>query len=140
MVKKFFHIILAVSLLLSCGGFLTNSHYCKSELVKSSIFVILESCCASENSSCTHEEIICGNENQENKCCHNQSEFHKLDQDQILIQSELVSFEQYELCESIVPNGTYQFNRSDQNHQNYSHYIPPPIVFDYQARLQIFLC
>lgn len=140
MTKKIFHIILAISVFLSTGGFLTNSHFCNYELESSSIFVILGNCCSSGSSFCSDEKMMCSIEDPANKCCNNKSEFHILDQDQILIKDELQSLGEFELFISAVPYNAGQIIRFDLNNQNYTHYIPPPIVFDLQVRLQTFLC
>ena len=137
---KFIHIILASSVFLSSAGFWTNNHYCQNELTGSSIFAIFGSCCSSESATCSTEKTSCSSENHTDKCCDTKSEFHKLDQDQLITITEFKSLEQLESFNCIL-----QANKWHQpivNRNNYKHfkYVPPLIVFDYQVRLQTYRC
>ena len=140
MIKKTFHIALAISVFLSTGGFWTNNHFCKNELTKTSFFVILGSCCSSEASPCSAEKMSCSNEEHDDGCCDDKPSFHKLDQNQILAKTEFKSFEELEWFSCILSTNNNQFPIVDRNNLRYHKYVPPPIVFDYQVRLQTFLC
>ncbi len=140
MIKNFLHIILALSVFLSTGGFWTNNHFCKNELTKSSFFVILGSCCSSDSSPCSAEKMSCSNEEHDDGCCDDKPSFHKLDQDQILAKTEFKSFEELVSFNSILYSKNLQFPIVDRNNLKFHKYVPPPIVFDYQVRLQTFLC
>ena len=140
MIYRLIHIILAFSVFLSSAGFWTNNHYCQNEQTGSSIFVILGSCCSSESAPCSEEKTSCGVEDHTDKCCDNKSEFHKLDQDQLLTITEFKSFEEYESFKYFLHSN--ERHHPIVNRHNYKHYkyVPPLIVFDYQVRLQTFLC
>ena len=140
MLKSSIHIILIVSVFLSAGGFWTNNHFCENELTKSSFFGVFGSCCSIEASPCSAEKMSCINEEHDDNCCDNKPSFHKLDQDQLLAKTEFKSFEQFELFNCILPSKNIQFSIADRNNLKYHKYLPPPIVFDYQVRLQTFLC
>ena len=140
MIKRFIHITLTVSVLLSAGGFWTNNHFCKNELTKSSFFAILGSCCSSEASACSTEKISCSSEEHDDNCCNNILSFHKLDLDQLLVKTEFKSIEQLVSFNSNFPSDKIQFSISDRKNLKHYKYDPPLIVLDFQVRLQTFLC
>src|SRR5690606_21789096 len=60
MLKKISHIIISLLLLVSTTGIAISQHFCHDELVSTSVYNDTGSCCG------------------ENSCCHDESEFYKL--------------------------------------------------------------
>ena len=140
MFLKFIHIILASIVFLSSAGFWTNNHYCQNELTGSSVFATFGKCCSSESAPCSTAKASCSSEKHTNKCCDNKSEFHKLDQDQLIAVSEFISLEQPESFNCVFQSDIWHLPIVKRNDYKHYKYIPPLIVFDYQVRLQTYRC
>ena len=141
MIKTFFHIILALSVFLSSGGFWISKHYCQGKYQKTTFIVGFGHCCSTESTdSCKTEESSCEKDHDEKEgCCHSESSFFQLEQDQ---QIEIVELRPLEL--KFIPNpivlGFSVEIPNDSNIFSLLNYDPPPIVYDRQVRLQTFLC
>lgn len=142
MIKAFFHIIIATSFFFSSGGFWISNHYCQEKLQKTSFFIGFGSCCSSETSdNCSAEKKSCneGEHDEDKGCCHSESSFFILEQDQQFQIVELKPLELnillnplttgFNIALPVCPNILPQFN-----------FEPPLIVYDRQVRLQTFLC
>ena len=142
MINKIVHITLALTVFLSSGGFWTNSHYCQNKLTNSSFLLIFGTCCANDTAPCSSEmeDMSCSHEEQEDDCCDNILSFHKLDQDQLLVKTDLKSFDHSLTVDFISSISHFELQKIDKSHLNYYTYIPPLIVFDFQVELQTFLC
>lgn len=140
---QFIHIILAFSVFLSSGGFWVNSHFCQKKLVKAGLFSFFGGCCEKSVAPCSQKTktLTCEQETPKDNCCDTKVSFYKLDQDQLLSKATFKSFE-LDLSPSVVGllATNYQIPFLDKSHLKFYTYVPPPIVFDRQVRLQTFLC
>jgi len=66
MIKKVFHIILAMFLLTATNGYAISKHYCGDNLVAVSLFTEANDCC---------------DETMNDDCCRNASEYFQIDQE-----------------------------------------------------------
>jgi hypothetical protein len=66
MLKKFFHIILALLMLIATAGLTVNMHYCRNKLVSSGIAFNSKACCDKKS------------------CCHNESQYLRMDENTIV--------------------------------------------------------
>ena len=84
----------------------------------------------------------CSDEEHEDKdnCCHNTPSFHKLEQNQILKIVESDSLQELYDSSVVYPSNQIQPPVIDAGISHYFNYIEPLIVFDYQVRLETFLC
>lgn len=143
MIKIIIHITLAFSIFLSSGGFWINNHYCQDKFIKSSFLFCFGSCCKKDKlEDCNEEKRSCSHKEQKEKknCCHNEPDFYKLDQDQQLLKVEFKPFKSLLTWHAIIPHTQLRVALPNNRSLRYLNYIPPPIVFDRQVRLQTFLC
>jgi hypothetical protein len=66
MLKKFFHIVLALMMLIATVGLTLNLHYCRNRLVSSGITFSPKACC---DKKC---------------CCHNESRYLRVDESSVI--------------------------------------------------------
>lgn len=97
MLKKVFHIILALMLLTATNGYAVSKHYCGDKLVSVSLFAEANDCC----------------DGLSDDCCRNTSEYFQIDQ-QIFIPfsgNEIVNYSDIEALKS----GSYPFKQQNQH-------------------------
>lgn len=140
MTFNFIHMSRVFSIFLSSSGFWMNNHYCQNELTGPSFFVILGSSCSNESDSCSTEKKSSYSENNTDKCCDTKSEFDELDQDLLITKTEFKYFEKYKSFNVILLVKEWHLSIVNRNNYKYYKYLLPLIVFDYQVRLQTFLC
>ena len=141
MFKAIIHIAVAFSVFFSSGGFWVNSHYCEDEFVKTSFFFSFGSCCAKEAATpCSDEGHSKEGHEEEEGCCHNESSYYKLDQDQQIQITGIEVTERVVTWNAIVPALPINLPSFDKHTFPYLHYVPPLIVYDLQVQLQSFLC
>ncbi len=138
MLKAIIHIAVAFSVFLSSGGFWINSHYCKDEFVKTSFFFSFGSCCAKDAvTPCSKD----GEGHEEDKdCCHNESTYYKLGQDQQIPITGIEVPAPPASLSAIVPPQSILLPSYGKQYFPFLYYVPPLLVYDRQAWLQSFLC
>ena len=143
MFKAIIHIAVAFSVFFSSGGFWINTHFCEDEFVKTSFFFSFGNCCAKEAvTPCSDEKKSCKHEGHEEEegCCHNESNYYKLDQDQQTQITGVEVTERVATWNAIVPALHINLPSFDKQSLPYLNYSPPLIIYDRQVWLQSFLC
>jgi hypothetical protein len=138
-IKSFIHIVLIVSVFFSSAGFWVSNHFCQNRLVKTSLFVNFESCCSNNATSCSSDKK-CFDLEEKDGCCHNTPSFHKLDQNQFIVDTDFNSFEELISFDIILLPINISIPIIDEEYLKYYTYDSPPIVFDRKVRFQTFLC
>jgi hypothetical protein len=90
MAARILHIILALGVFFSSAGFVVNTHYCQGELKTLSLFMHARNCQKDDSHrACSPTKDSCSKHDHEesNDCCNDESDYHKLDQDQQVQQS-----------------------------------------------------
>ena len=138
MLKAVIHIAVAFSVFLSSGGFWVNSHYCEDEFVKTSLFFSFGSCCAKDAvTPCSGDEE---DHKEDKNCCHNESTYYKLDQDQQIPIIGIDVTDRPASFSAILPPQGILLPSFDKQYFPFLYYVPPLLVYDRQAWLQSFLC
>ena len=149
MIGRFFHIVLAIAIFFSSSGFILNKHFCQNELKDVVFYLKAKSChqslekeikahCASakRGHSCPFHASA---EKKEKDCCQNKSEYHKLDQDQLMAANDFKSFAFTFTLTSVSSLSLQKLIPADRQTIHYLNYKPPLIVCDAAPLLQTFL-
>ena len=59
MIRKIFHIVIAVFILISSTGFTINMHYCHDQLIDMAVLAPAHSCCDTEENSENQSQASC---------------------------------------------------------------------------------
>lgn len=143
MVARILHIILALGIFFSSTGFVVNTHYCQGELKALSLFVHARDCQKDDtHRACSPAKDSCSKHDHEksNDCCNDQSDYHKLDQDQQVQQSmqlELIKNPVLLGAIFVIFNITLPSWNTDSN--KYLTYQPPVVFRDIPVLQQSFL-
>ena len=140
MALRILNIALALLVFISSTGFTVNSHFCKDKLKDFRIFIKAKDCYQKHRAekktarSCHVKKQSC-----DNNCCHNTSEYFKLELDQQLSTFELKPFTQTVFIAVLwIFNNHNNFVLHNRSYQ-FLKYKPPPIVYDILVLLQTFL-
>lgn len=120
-----------------------NDHFCQNEHTGTSFFISFGDCCSDTNSGdCCSKKMQCSDEEHEDNdnCCHNTPSFQKLEQNQILRIAESEVSEKNHDSPVLYFSNQIQLPAIDPVTSHDFKYIEPLIVFDFQVRLETFLC
>jgi hypothetical protein len=141
---RFTAIFFALWITLVSAGFVVDLHYCQNELKNFALYTEAESChnqeggCKMHNKSCTMDDEIHCNSNDEDNCCHNEKK--------IIKSSVKYTFDKPAIAKAL------DFAAVDNNYNN-QHisllptkslkpiYVdrPPPLEIDFQALYQSYI-
>lgn len=136
MINHILNIILILTLGLSSTGILVNKHYCKDRLQDYSFFVQVNGC----NGAHKLEKKTCKKhiEKPKKSCCHDTSEYFKLDQDQQQEHAELKKIQ----APTFISIAVFQNEMAKSINvlfPQYLNYRPPLIAFERSISFQTFL-
>lgn len=140
MLKAFSNITLAFLIFISSTGFWIEGHYCQEQNEKISLFSFFGSCCDDEDqSSCSHDSQKEADHSEHGDCCKLSFSFHKSDlKPSVLSQDLSTSYELFAVPPSCLPIVNSTIPRGHDLPLRI--YVPPPILTDYQAQFQVFIC
>ena len=145
MIQTFFHIALSCILLLGSSGILLNKHFCQSKLKNIAIFVSAENCHTkkAKNHCKKHADdapAICSSEDEKN-CCQNESDYLKLEIEQICPGWNDLSNTQQIFLTSFAHSFIWNlYENIELSSQDYLNYKPPLLLRDIVIDSQSFLC
>ena len=123
MIKIASHIILSILLLLSTTGLAISKHFCGGELISTSLFVEVDSCCDTDD------------------CCKNETDFFQLDED-FSVSSSLESPESVQIDLLAVFQATFNSDVEQNSfigEFNATVSPPPPNIKTSLAKRQTYL-
>lgn len=142
MAVRLINIILALAVLFSSTGFTVNKHYCQGELKDLALFVHAQSChkknmhqsCSTDKDSCTGHD-----HEKDNNCCDDDTDYHKLDQNQQIESFQLELLKNPVLLSTIFVILNIELPSVDANTLHQTTYQPPIVCEDIPVLLQTFL-
>jgi hypothetical protein len=131
MILRSFHIIIALTLLLSTSGVTVTAYFCKDNLSGLSLLAPKE--CSSTTKAC------CAKAEDKKKCCTSDSKFFKIDLDQQL--AKIFDYTDVDLDEPIALVTHIDLEEPvAEKVNNLVLYRPPPLVEDLTTLFQVYLC
>ncbi|MCI5092686.1 hypothetical protein [Phaeodactylibacter sp.] len=144
MITKAFHILLAVLLLISSTGLVLSKHYCNGDLKSTALFAEAAPCHQNKKlKSCpAHGTMPVSDEDapQKKGCCDTETDFVKVDDDQVEASLEFNLFDYPALFATLVVLAGFSPVDEDDKSRHYFTYKPPLLICDLPVRLQTFLC
>lgn len=140
MVSKALHILVLCCIVFSTTGVMVSHHYCRNELKRTTIFGSAADCHTTTKSHCGKMMASCHQKNQsKKKCCHNEAEFYKLDQDQQIQHSQVHPLKQPKSL-ALLPAIPLAVSAAQPFlvPVAYLHFKPPILFTDLQGLLQVF--
>jgi hypothetical protein len=145
LLRKVFHILLAILVFISSSGLMFSKHYCQGELKNTALFVEAASCHSlAKRKFCPHHNSSTQKETTEvtvnNSCCATVTDFVKNEDHQLSygIESPVTDILPFL---PVMPSGLYTAAPMvNFKAAYYLHYKPPLLVCDFPVCLQTFLC
>jgi hypothetical protein len=139
---RFLLIVFSFSIFFSSTGLLIQKHFCQNELQSISLFLNAKSCHSDSSHQCNFTKKSCCQiitSKEKDNCCHNQSEYVKLELDQYLFKYYLKnkSTDFVGLLKYFNQQSFYFFIKKEVKFFNYK---PPLIKFNLLSLFQVFLC
>jgi len=130
-IRRFLHIIIATTLLLSTSGVTVTAYFCGDSL--SGILIFPPSECNSKIKAC------CIKAEGKKKCCTSNSEFIQIDIDQLNYGiADVVDLDVNKLTPTIISQ--QEFTHIDKKVETLFLYRPPPLITDQIIEFQNFRC
>jgi hypothetical protein len=143
LLRKVFHILLALLVFVSSSGLVFSKHYCQGELKNTSVFVEAAPCHGvSKAAKCPrHAPAQEDNTGLDKKdCCDTQTDFLKVEDAQLSASADLLSLGSPALLAVLFSFLPFEVIAADTKTRHDLHYKPPLLVCDLPVSLQTFLC
>lgn len=141
MLRKVFHILLAVLVFVSSSGLVFSKHYCQGVLKNTSLFVEATPCHgATKVAICPRHAPAQEDGINKKGCCDTQTDFLKVEDAQLSTAADFLTFDTPALLAALFFFLPFEVIAVDDKTQHHLHYKPPLIVCDLPVSLQTFLC
>ncbi|WP_020537434.1 HYC_CC_PP family protein [Lewinella cohaerens] len=141
MLRKVFHILLAVLVFVSSSGLVFSKHYCQGVLKNTSLFAEAAPCHGvSKAAKCPRHAPAQEDGLDKKDCCDTQTDFLKVEDAQLSTLADLLIVDTPAFLAVLFFFLPFEVIAADTKTRHDLHYKPPLLVCDLSVSLQTFLC